>query len=119
MRKTFLLGGSPFTAPEFIGAGILARASQISPDIADEKKVKNEGIATRYTYEYSLRLFELLLTPELPSVVTVKEAYDLATNEEVTAISNFFLTNASGKTKSAPSKANDSSAFKKIAKART
>jgi hypothetical protein len=114
MRKTFLLGGSPFTAPDPIGAGIRARAKQISADINDEKgtKLSTEDVIDRYSYEYFLRLLELLLTPDKGSP-SVKESYDSATDEEVKDVMDFFSVSVSGKTILEHSKASDSPAIKK------
>ncbi len=117
MRKTFLLGGYSYTAPEIIGAGIRARAAQITADIADEKNIKNDtqGIIQRYFYDYSLKLLELILIPSEGSP-PIKEAYDSATDEEVQAITNFFAGNANSKTKSASGKASGSANSKGIPK---
>lgn len=119
MRKTFLLGGNPYTAPDPIGAGIRARISQITGEIADEKKVPNEtGLIKRYYYEYTLRLLEILLMPE-PNSVSVKEAYDIATDEEVQDVMTFFQTGVTGKTKSASGKINALGNSKRTAKQST
>ncbi len=120
MRKTFLLGGSPFTAPDPIGAGVRARISQITSEIAEIKKVENkpEDIIQRYFYDYSLRLLEIILQPS-DGGPSVKDAYDSATDEEVQLVMDFFALNAGGKTKSASSKTSGSNASKKTAKVKT
>lgn len=119
MRKTFLLGGHPYTAPDPIGAGIRARAKQITDDIADEKKAPHdtESIIERYYYDYSLRILEVILTPSDGSP-SVKEAYDSATDEEVRGVMDFFAVNVSGKTLSELSKTKDLPATKRTPKAK-
>jgi hypothetical protein len=118
MRKTFQLGGYPFTAPEVIGVGIRARASQITTDISEERKIPNDPqqIIQRYFYDYSLKLLELILTPSENSP-SVKDAYDIATDEEVQAIMGFFGQSANGKTTSAKSKAKGLQNSKRTAEA--
>jgi hypothetical protein len=113
MRKTFLLGGNSYTAPDPIGAGIRARISQITADIADEKKIPNNNeIIQRYFYDYSLRLLEIVLIPSEGSP-SIKESYDSATDEEVQAVMDFFSGSVSGKTKSAPSRTKGSGSSKR------
>lgn len=120
MRKAFTLGGYSYTAPDPIGAGVRARISQITAEISDEKKIKNEPseIIQRYYYDYSLRLLEIILTPE-PNSVPIKESYDSATDEEVQAIMDFFGSSANGKTKSASNKTSGSANSKRTQQAKT
>lgn len=117
MRKTFQLGGFSFTAPDPIGAGVRARIAQITADIADEKKVPNnaEAIVSRYYYDYTLRMLEILLTGD----ANVKEAYDSATDEEVKKVMDFFASSVGGKTLTEKSKTEGLEDSKKTAKQKT
>lgn len=117
MRKTFQLGGFSFTAPDPIGAGVRARIAQITADIADEKKVPNnaEAIVSRYYYDYTLRMLEILLTGES----SIKEAYDSATDSEVKLVMDFFALNVNGKTLTETGKTKDSKDSKKTAQQST
>lgn len=114
LKQTFTLGGFNYTAPIKIGAGIRARFAEkqmdmilkgehsskmlkslkdVSGDTDEALKNKYLDMAQAFTftngYNISLLILETVLTPAEGSP-SIKEAYEIATEEEANKIISFF-----------------------------
>lgn len=137
-RRTWMLGGYPYTSLGKIGAGPRFRIQQrvqeemlnskLAELLPDVRAIGYEEAARQITtiftvakpYDNTLVVMEECLTPEEGSP-SVKDIFEIADTEEVTAFLNFMNGTLTGKTESEPSKTKSGvahSSSRKIGKSR-
>lgn len=127
-RREVTLAGFVYTMPSIVGSGLRTKVSEYQMrrymgerDITKMPKEEQDAFlmefetsfkiwTIRNAYDSTVAILEGLLTP-IGDSPSVEEAYDMANDEEVNIIMDFFKGNASNKTEELPNLEENSSSL--------